>query len=248
MTNARYDAIAGWYDTFVRDEANAGNFVLPHLFELAADLRDRTICDLACGQGSVSRALAQRGAHVVGIDISEALLTIAKHEEELVPLGITYVQDNAEQLVSVSDAQFDGVVCNMALMDIDDLDAVCFTIGRILRPGGWFVFNITHPCFESPDAQWLSAPDGTLGREIRHYFDEGCWRSKYPTGLRGKVGVNHRMLSTYFNTLVRAGFSIERICEPQAQGVIAECIPGYRIIPSFILVRCLKQQVAFCSR
>jgi hypothetical protein len=46
---SRYDSVAAWYDTFVRDETNAGNFVLPHLFELAGDVRSLEVCDLACG-------------------------------------------------------------------------------------------------------------------------------------------------------------------------------------------------------
>ena len=38
---SRYDPVAGWYDSFVRGVANAGNFVLSVLFELAGDLRVR---------------------------------------------------------------------------------------------------------------------------------------------------------------------------------------------------------------
>src|SRR5205823_49798 len=105
------------------------------------------------------------------------LLAIARQHEEQEPLWIRYVQDNAEQLQSIGDLKFDGVVCNMALMDINDLPAAASAVRRVLKSGGWFVFNITHPCFQSPDAQWLKAPDGTVSREIRVYFQEGFWRS-----------------------------------------------------------------------
>ena len=39
-------------------------------------------------------------------------------------------------------------------MDIPDLDACLRTVERILRPQGWFVFAITHPCFQMPDSRW----------------------------------------------------------------------------------------------
>jgi ubiquinone/menaquinone biosynthesis C-methylase UbiE len=237
---SRYDSVAAWYDTFVRFDANAGNFVLPHLFELAGDVRGLEVCDLACGQGRLSRELALRGAHVLGVDISEALLTMALRAEEFSPQGITYRLDNAESLASIPDMRFDGVLCNMALMDIDDLDAVLRTVFRILRPSGWFVFNITHPCFESPGAEWLTTPDGMFSREIRHYFGEGYWRSNNPNGVRGKVGVHHRMVSTYVNALIQGGFAIEQMLEPQADGVVAERVPGYRVVPSFMLMKCIR--------
>jgi hypothetical protein len=57
------------------------------------------------------------------VDISEALLTLALGEEKFAPLGITYRLDNAESLESIPDTQFDGVPCNMALMDMCDLPA-----------------------------------------------------------------------------------------------------------------------------
>lgn len=41
----------------------------------------------------------------------------------------------------------------MALMDIPDLPATLCTVARILRPGGWFVFAITHPCVQMPDSR-----------------------------------------------------------------------------------------------
>src|SRR5438132_929358 len=115
MTTARYDAVAAWYDAFVRGKANACNFALPFLFDLLGEVQGCDVCDLACGEGRIARELAQRGAKVVGVDLSSELLAMARREEEHAPLGIRYVQDNAEILASLADGQFDGAVCNMAL-------------------------------------------------------------------------------------------------------------------------------------
>ena len=147
VTNADYDAIASWYDATVRSGSLAGDLVLPHLFDLGGDVRDRSICDLACGQGRVARALAQRGAIMVGVDLSAELIAIARRDETAEPLGITYLIDDAQQLALVDDAQFDGVVCNLALMDIPDLPATVHAVRRVLRAGGCFVFSTTHPSF-----------------------------------------------------------------------------------------------------
>jgi ubiquinone/menaquinone biosynthesis C-methylase UbiE len=240
MSRARYDEFAQWYDESVRGETNVGNFALPYLFELMGAVGGRSVLDLACGQGRIARELARHGARVTGVDLSGQLLAIARQHEEQEPLGIHYVQDNAEQLLSIGDLEFDGVVCNMALMDIDDLSAAVSAVRRVLKAGGWFVLNITHPCFQSPGAQWLEAPDGTVSREIHVYFQEGFWRSDNSQGLRNKVGAHHRMLSTYLNAFVAAGFVMARMLEPKAEGIVATQVPGYAVVPAFLMVKLIR--------
>ena len=65
--------------------------------------------------------MADRGANVVGIDLSAKLLAIARRHEVAKPRGVAYVQADARDLAAVADATFDGIVCFMALMDIPDL-------------------------------------------------------------------------------------------------------------------------------
>lgn len=66
----------------------------------------------------MARYLADRGARVVGIDLSGKLLAIARRYGQAAPRGVTYLRDNAQALHAVRDAAFDGVICHMALMDI----------------------------------------------------------------------------------------------------------------------------------
>src|SRR6266568_2136804 len=86
--------------------------------------------------------------------------------------------------------QVTGCVCVLALITIADLQATFQSVRRILKPGGWLVFAIPHPCFETPHAQWTSLPDPehTLGRIVTGYFDERAWFSSNPDGVRSRVG------------------------------------------------------------
>jgi 2-polyprenyl-3-methyl-5-hydroxy-6-metoxy-1,4-benzoquinol methylase len=224
----------------VRAGSLAGDIVLSRLIALIGTINDQIICDLACGQGRLARVLARSGAHITGVDLSSELITLAQHDEMEDPLGITYLVDDAEALSLLADEQFDGVVCNLALMDIPNLLAVYKAVWRVLRQSGWFAFSITHPCFESPHAVWHTAADGSISREIVRYFDEGFWRSQNPYGVRGQVGAYHRMLSTYLTTLHQAQFVIEQLVEPQPADEEDIAVPGYRIVPAFMLVRCVK--------
>ena len=212
------------------------------MVDLAGDVEGRRVCDLACGQGVVARSLADRGARVLGLDISEKLLDIARLLERKETRGIEYARSDARTLDNLADGAFDGVVCNMALMDIPDLDATLAAVWRVLRPGGWFVFSVVHPVCQTPGSPWWAREGGTIvGVKVRDYFNEGYWRRGNPEGIRGRLGAYHRTLSTYVNGLTRVGLCIERLLEPSATGEYADLAPVHRHVPVALVVRCAKR-------
>ena len=237
MTTARYDEIAEWYDGLVRGWSDGLELVESTVLDLAGDLAGLRVCDLGCGQGSLARQMAQRGAHVVGVDISEKLLQIAEREEATDSLGIKYVNDDACELSMIADASFDGVVCNWSLLDISDLDACLETVSRVLRPDGWLVFSITHPCFLTRDFAWKTeASDMSVDRLVRSYFQEGFSPPRVGGGIRGKVGRHYRTFGTYLNSVTGAGLMLDRVIESQRKSV-----PGGVLgTPPFMVVRCRK--------
>ncbi|HEX9069098.1 MAG TPA: class I SAM-dependent methyltransferase [Ktedonobacterales bacterium] len=240
MTQAQYDEIAEWYDEQVR--TTLGPFhalAIGALLDLAGDVRGLEVCDLACGQGILSRELARRGANVAGVDISERLLTLARQHGDAATAAITYRHDDAQSLTTLPDASFDLVTCNLALMDIPDLPAVCAAVRRVLRPGGAFVFSITHPCTLSPSSKWTTEAEGGPGSHVRGYFEEGYAVPPHAPGVRGRVGTHHRTLATYLNTLTDTGLQLHRLAEPRASGDAAERQPAAVEVPAFLVARCV---------
>ena len=238
MQATPYDDIADWYDEIA--PAISNDATLSPFLVIVGDVAGQRLCDLACGQGILARALARRGASVVGIDLSRRMLEIARRYERDEPLGVGYLHGDAQTLDAVRDESFDGVACHLALMDIPDLDAVVQTVHRILRTGGWFAFSIVHPCFQTPGSEWLVHSDGKACRGVSGYFVERFWRSENLAGVRGKVGAHHRMLSTYLNALVAAGLQIERTIEPPETGERGRLHPGNREVPWLFFGRCRK--------
>jgi ubiquinone/menaquinone biosynthesis C-methylase UbiE len=248
MTMKTYDDIAEWYDEWVGTHSMREDAFFPAVEALMGEVAGQRICDLACGQGRVARHLADLGARVVGIDLSTKLLAMARRQEESEPRGIEYLHADARSLDGEALGVFDGVVCFMALMDIADLAPTLHSVARVLRPGGWFVFAVLHPCFHTAQSGEMETPEGAV-RTIRRYFEEGYWRSDARPGPPGKVGAYHRTLSTYVNALTDAGLQLVRLSEPREASTVADSPsmsgmkrPVWAEVPAILVAACRKPE------
>jgi 2-polyprenyl-3-methyl-5-hydroxy-6-metoxy-1,4-benzoquinol methylase len=198
----------------------------PALFALIGSIRGTTILDAGCGQGYLSRLLAKRGARVTGIEPSDAFFTYALHREQTEQLGIRYLQADLSTWTPTPNS-FDVVIANMVLMDIPDYQAALTNCVAALQPAGKLIFSILHPCFEEAGSAWEDK--GYVA--VQDYFRERAIKQTYGYFI-------HRTLSTYLNSVVRAGCVIQQVLEPQLDAVIAAdyhaeryaSVPGYLVI------------------
>jgi SAM-dependent methyltransferase len=227
MNETIYDQHVRFYIDFVdrnlADETSLWYVLLSRFKEILRDrLKGARICDLACGEGYLSRFLGQLGPkEVIGIDLSEALIDVAIRRKNA--SNLSYRVDDAQNLRTFSDASMDIAVSQLAIMDIPDHRALFRAVRRVLKAGGVFVFSLLHPCFESPfqapdESPFLVDENGIANAYVvRRYCQEGFWQSG-GTGVRGHMGAYHRTLSTLLNDLLAAGFLLEKLDEPVVKG------------------------------
>lgn len=244
MTDARepgWNDIAQWYDEYLSAGSGPHETALICALRLCGALEGRHALDLACGQGLATRALARGGCEsVTGVDSSRELIERARGYETSEPLGIDYLVDDAQYLESMASERFDLVNCQLALMDIPDLDATLKAVRRVLKPGGAFVFVIGHPAFLAPFATTEVDKEGRPGRMITDYLEDRFWRSNNPSGVR-RVGNYHRRISTYLNAVVSNGLDLVRIEEPPASALLVQQQPVYRSVPIFFGARARRR-------
>src|ERR1700678_3462036 len=101
------------------------------VLELLAPRPGEHILDVGCGDGVLTKKIADLGCSVVGLDSSADFVASARK------LGLTVVQESAAEMEFA--AQFDAVFSNAALHWMKDADAVIARVARALRPKGRFV-------------------------------------------------------------------------------------------------------------
>lgn len=115
--------------------------------KLIGDLAGKSVLDVACGGGHFTRRLREAGAaRVVGCDISERMIQLARDQEAREPLGIEYRVEDARSLGPQED--FDLVVSAWLLVyahDRAELASMCQGLARRVRPGGRLVTVTTNP-------------------------------------------------------------------------------------------------------
>jgi ubiquinone/menaquinone biosynthesis C-methylase UbiE len=143
--------------------------------QLAGDPTGQAVLDVACGEGFYTRMLRRKGAaKVVGIDLSQGMIDLARQQEAQHELGIDYRVGDARALQL--SGQFDVAVAAYLLnyaRDRTELQAMCAGIADCLRPSGRF---ITVNC--NPALDFSAAPSyRPYGFETRPV---GPWREGTP--------------------------------------------------------------------
>jgi len=221
-----WDRNAEWWDDRIGD----GNAYQIELIEPAQERLVKIepgtmILDVACGAGRFTRRMAELGAHVVAFDLSERFIERAKQRT---PAGMTSIEyhvadaTDEAQLLAFGKGRFDGAVATMALMDIADIEPLFRALAQVLKPGGWFVFSVMHPCFQPAGRRMFTQMQED--NEGRITFRSGVTITQYLTprahlgeGIMGQPEPHYyfsRPLSVLLASGFECGFVLDALVEP----------------------------------
>lgn len=192
------------------------------LKSMLPDFKGKNVLDLGCGFGWHCRYAIENGAKsVVGVDLSEKMLARAKEINNLE--GIVYERKALED-VDFPAEQFDIIISSLTLHYVESFDKIVQNIYQWLTLGGYFVFSVEHPVFTAEGTQdWVYDKNGEKTCwPVDKYFMEG----KRNTTFLGEIVVKyHRTLTSYLNILLKNGFTIKEIIEPEPSSEMLKEIP-----------------------
>jgi len=162
------------------------------------------VLEVGAGSAMCSRWLAARGARPVALDVSIGMLG---HNG---PLAFPSVQADAQRL-PFTDRSFDlAFSAYGAVPFVADSLAVMAEVARVLRPGGRWVFSVSHPIRwafpDSPGAEGLTAS--------MSYFDRRPY-VEFDAAGNATYAEHHRTLGDRVRELVAAGFTLLDLVEPE---------------------------------
>ena len=166
-----YEALAVSYDRLTNDVDYEATVDFYYEILKQEGLKPRTAVDLACGTGSVTAILARRGLQVIGVDMSEEMLTVASQKT-----GDAWFICQKLQELRLPKA-VDLAVCALDSLDYITNPADCREAIRrtykYLNPGGIFIFDVNTPeKLRAMDGQVFLDEDDDVYCVWRGEFDE----------------------------------------------------------------------------
>lgn len=231
----------GYYALRERDDCLNNLIEQPAMTDFLPDINNKTVLDLGCGYGHNCLDFVNRGAKkVVGVDISQKMLEIAKIESS--NERIQYTNMSMTEISTLSKS-FDFIYSSLAFHYIDDFKKLIADIYKLLNNDGYLLFSQEHPIITATieGGHWNKNEQGDRvsysfsnynqsGKRETHWYVDGV--IKY-----------HRSMGQILTTIAKSGFIIEEINEPTPKDWAVEKLPATKkefLKPNFLIVKARK--------
>ncbi|MCU1591283.1 MAG: Methyltransferase type 11 [Frankiales bacterium] len=178
---------------------------------LLGDVTGRDVLEIGCGAAQGARWLVSAGARVTAFDLSMGQLAQGRLLDERTGVAVRRVVQADAQAMPFRASSYDVVVSAFgAIPFVADSAGVMREVARVLRPGGTFVFSVTHPI------RWVFPDDpGPAGLTVQQsYFDRTPYVEVDGEGAATYVE-HHRTLGDRVRELVAAGLELVDLLEPE---------------------------------
>ena len=214
----------------------------PAMRKLLPDVTEKSVLDLGCGYGHNCLEFVQNGAaKVVGVDISEKMLAVAKAESA--DEKITYLNMSMTDVEMLGE-KFDLIYSSLAFHYVENFDLFAKMMYNCLNAGGQLLFSQEHPIITATvDGKGHFNKDRNGNRISYTFSDYHRPGRRVTTWYVDGVVKYHRPFSDIINALANAGFVIEQVVEPLPEQWAIEKLPTMAkeyIKPNFLIVKARK--------
>ena len=200
---------------------------------LRGHVRGRTILELGCGSGLLTRRLVRMGGKVTGVDNSSSMMAIAQQEVA----GATFLKADIRRL-KLKATKYDLIVSSLTFHYIKDLGPLFTACSRYLKRGGRLIFSLHHPIASARLMERSTRRSG--------YFAAGApYRWQMLPGMQ--LVSYHQTFESIVHGLAKAGFVVEQVSEgkpsPFSRRVNPQAYAETAQNPPFLGIKAIKLAV-----
>jgi len=218
-----WEKAADWYDRLLAGEGTyQKELILPNMLRLMNIRRGDAVLDLACGQGFFSKEFAKKGARVIGVDTSPALIDRARRPAPGAsappdPAALIFYVTHGDSLPFLKNESIDKIAIVLALQNMEHIAGVFRECARVIARNGSLHVVINHPAFRIPQgSSWgWDEKEKMQYRRIDRYLSESKVKIQTHPGDRPEdyTWSFHRPLQFYVKALHKAGFAVRALEE-----------------------------------
>lgn len=171
------------------------------------------VLELGCGTGTMTRKMAAKGYDMIGIDISEDMLSIARQRSEGREDGILYLCQDMREFELYGTVAAVVCVCDSInyMLNNEDLSRVFSLVSNYLDPGGLFIFDMDTEYFYKD----VMADNTTV---VNHETGDFVWENSfYPDEMINEVKLSiflkqvNSLYKKHEETHVRKAYDIDTV-------------------------------------
>lgn len=174
-----------------------------HFPVMLPEVKGLLVADVGCGTGRQTFKLAARGAKVIALDFSPAMLKRAKEKVNL-PRA-SFVLANVVASIPMKSGVLDGAVCSLVLEHVEDIASMLRELRRVCKVNGFVLISDIHPTLAA-SGRAANFQDPETGEKV------------FPRGYRHEI-------SDYLAAAGDAGFRIDTLTEVSADEELARSTP-----------------------
>lgn len=193
--------------------------------DILGDVRGQRVLVLGCGGGQDVVALDRMGAVAVGIDFSPKQLAYArKYAARHSAVNASFVEGDMTDVSRFDDASFDIVLSMYALGYVECAPAVLRDAARVTRGGGMLVIAVPHP------VEIVVSSDAPYRFEHAYWSRQVDFDWTFENGTGARFRAFPMTIAEWFTLVTDAGYTIERLLEPEGRDDERRSIVPYVLI------------------
>jgi ubiquinone/menaquinone biosynthesis C-methylase UbiE len=233
-----------WNTTYgLNKDPNRELLLFPFLLKISKPIKNKSIADLGCGNGSlIVKLLRYKPKRIYGIDFSEVFLKFAK--DHITDKHVIFIKADVRKQLPLSSNSFDIVYCTFVFNETNNLNSILKEISRILKKNGRFYLMTTHPFFSMNYYLYekFTGKKNDKILNVKDYFKN--FKGEYNlTMAKRTTPFYHHRFEELINVIIKNRLSVKYVKELSTNTKLLKSVPEYvelKDIPRVVLISAQK--------